>query len=139
MSTVPECMFCLPRGSHSLFFLPFSLSLSPSLSLVFLRPHHSSFVSSLFTVLPSSSIAGNFFSFQFCDVVTVAICNHHPQEERAKFDYMSERIVDIFTAMFWPLPRTQCLHMVTSMFFSSESVIFFFISFNFVMSQLKWQ
>jgi hypothetical protein len=29
--------------------------------------------------------------------------------------------------------------MVTSMFFSSESVIFFFISFNFVMSQLKWQ
>ncbi len=44
-------------------FLPLSLSLS--LSLAFLCPHRSSFVSSLFTVLSSSSTAGVFFSFNF--------------------------------------------------------------------------
>lgn len=42
-------------------FLPLCLCFCLCLSLAFLRPHRSSFVSSLFTVLCSSSTAGVFF------------------------------------------------------------------------------
>jgi len=114
----PSGMYVLSSTWSSFLALPSFLSLSLSLSLSRL-PLSSPFFLRFFLVHRSFFIihCRCVFFFQFCDVVTVAICNHHPQEERAKFGYMSERIVDIFTSMFWPPPRTQCLNMVTSNIF----------------------